>query len=492
MRALLVYPEFPDTFWSFHHALRLIGKKASAPPLGLLTVAAMLPRDWELRLVDANVRRLTDADLAWADCALVSAMVVQREAAARVISRCKRAGLTVIAGGPLFTTEPEQFEDVDHLVLNEAEVTLPEFLDDLVAGHPRRVYSSDALADLELSPTPMWELIESQDYSSRGVQYSRGCPHNCDFCSVTQLFGHRWRTKTAGQMITELDKLYSLGWRGTVAFVDDNLIGHKSKLKNELLPALIQWRRGKWGMNFSTQVTIKLADDEQLMSMMVRAGFDTVFVGIETLDDECLAECGKIQNESRDLMNDVRSIQHAGLQVQGGFIVGFDGDNPSVFERLTDFIQKSGIVTAMVGMLQAPVGTPLYERLSREGRISASMSGDNVDGTTNIIPRMSIEALQRGYRKIQEDLYAPRQYYQRLRTFLREYRPPRTRSRLRGWHIRAFFRSLYYLGMREREGFRYPGLLVWTLFRNPAALPTAVVLAISGYHFRRCADMLQT
>ena len=490
LNALLIYPRFPDTFWSFKYALKLIRKKGSSPPLGLLTVAAMLPDEWNKRLVDLNVSELTAEDLAWADCALVGGMVVQRESARRLIARCGDAGLTVIAGGPLFTSEHEQFEGVDHFVLNEAEVTLPRFLADLERGCARPIYSSTDFADLRDTPVPMWELVDPRQYASRSIQFSRGCPHDCEFCSVTELFGRRWRTKTAAQVVVELDSLYHLGWRGTVAFVDDNLTGNRKLLRTELLPALVDWRKHKRGMAFSTQVTVDLADDEELMNLMVRAGFDAVFVGIESLDEGALSECNKKQNRDRDLLADVRRMQRAGLQVQGGFIVGFDHDTPSVFQRQIDFIQKSGIVTAMVGLLQAPVGTGLYKRLKREGRLDCEMSGDNVDGTTNVVPRMGLDSLQNGYRCMLQDLYSPRNYYSRLRTFLREYNPPRARARLRGWHILAFLRSLYFLSVVGEERFLYPGLLLWTVFKKPRAFPLAIVLAISGYHFRRCCELL--
>jgi radical SAM superfamily enzyme YgiQ (UPF0313 family) len=486
VNALLVYPEIPETFWSFKHALRMIRKRAGSPALGLLTVAGMLPDDWDLALVDLNIAELSEQDLEWADVALVSAMVIQRDSAHAAIRLCKEHGLKVIAGGPLFSSEHEKFEEVDHFVLGEAEPSLPALLADLENGRGRRIYAQPGHPDLTDTPVPQWDLVDSRSYSSRNIQYSRGCPHNCDFCSVTQLFGHKSRTKSAEQIIAELDSLYDLGWRGTVGFVDDNLIGNKRKLGTDLLPALIAWRRSKRGMTFSTQVTINLADDDELMSLMVQAGFDTVFVGIESLNDASLSECNKKQNENRDMLEDVRKIQRAGLVVQGGFIVGFDHDSADVFERLAAFIQQSGIATAMVGMLQAPAGTRLYERLRSEGRIQREMSGDNVDGTTNIVPVMGMERLQKGYRETLAELYSPRNYYARLRTFLREYRPHPVKARLHGWHILAFFRSVYFLSVVGEERFRYPGLLLWTIFRNPRAFPTAVVLAISGYHLRMC------
>jgi radical SAM superfamily enzyme YgiQ (UPF0313 family) len=412
MNILLIYPEFPDTFWSFKHALEFIGKRSSLPPLGLLTVAAMLPPEWPLRLVDTNVRELTDKDLVWADCAFISAMVIQREPAQRIAARCKAAGLRVVAGGPLFHTGHEQFADVDHFILNEAELTLPPFLEDLAQNRAKRLYSSTQFADLRRTPVPRWDLLNLKRYATMGIQFSRGCPFNCDFCNVTALLGHRVRVKTSAQIIAELDYLYSLGWRNEVFFVDDNFIGNKPFLKTDLLPALIAWRKDKAGnVFFCTESSINLADDPALMKLMGESGFTKVFIGIETPDEHCLTECSKIQNGNRDLVEDVKRIQRAGLQVQGGFIVGFDHDRPSIFQRQIDFIQKSGIVTAMVSLLQAPSGTRLYERMKKEGRLCEESSGDNVDGTTNIIPAMSMETLKEGYRQILDHIYSPTHYY---------------------------------------------------------------------------------
>lgn len=484
MNILLIYPEFPDTFWSFKHALKFVGKRAALPPLGLLTVAAMLPREWHVRLVDTNVQRLKEKDLAWADCAFISAMVVQRASARRLISRCKSAKLRVIAGGPLFTSEHDSFEEVDHFVLNEAELTLPPFLADLQYWKPQRIYSSKAFPDIHLTPMPRWDLLDIKAYASMSIQFSRGCPFNCDFCNVTSLFGHRVRMKTAAQIVAELDSLYALGWRGNVFFVDDNFIGKKDFLKTDLLPRLIEWRKGKIGNTFFTETSINLADDVPLMESMGEAGFTGVFIGIETPDEVCLAECSKVQNRNRNLVEDVKRIQRAGLQVQGGFIVGFDNDIPSIFQRQIDFIQKSGIVTAMVGMLQAPVGTLLYDRLKRENRILKEASGDNVDGTTNIIPAMSLEVLREGYRRILDTIYAPKPYYARIRTFLREYRSPQCRDHLQYFHLLAVVRSFFRIGLFGQERLHYWKLLVWTLFTCPHMLSEAIMLAIYGYHFR--------
>ena len=488
MKVLLIYPEFPDTFWSFKYALSFVGKRAALPPLGLLTVAALLPPDWSLKLVDTNVRPLTEQDLAWADCAFISAMVVQREAARRLVAQCRQAGLRVVAGGPLFSAEHEQFEGVDHFILNEAELTLPPFLEDLTQGRPRRLYTSDTFPDIRQTPVPRWDLLDLKRYASMSVQFSRGCPFNCDFCNVTTLFGHRVRMKSPAQVVAELDGLYARGWRGDVFFVDDNFIGNKRYVKTELLPALIAWRKNKKGNVFYTQASMNLADDEALMGMMVEAGFSKVFVGIETPDEESLAECNKLQNKSRDLVQDVKRIQRAGLQVQGGFIVGFDHDRPTIFQRQIDFIQQSGIVTAMVGLLQAPAGTRLYARMKSEDRLYTEFSGDNVDGTTNIIPAMSTRTLRKGYRQILDYIYSPAPYYERVRTFLREYGGPHVRGKLTLSHILAFVRSVLRLGVLGRERAQYWRLLLWTQFRCPRLLPDAVILAIYGYHFRKMCE----
>jgi len=449
----------------------------------------MLPAEWEKRLVDLNVRRLNEADLAWADYAFVSAMVVQKASARQVIARCKAAGLPVVAGGPLFTAEHDQFPDVDTFVLNEAEVTLAPFLADLQAGTLQHLYTSTEFPDITRTPVPLWELADLKHYASISIQYSRGCPFDCEFCNITTLFGHRPRVKTSSQVLAELDALYARGWREAVFFVDDNLIGNKKHLVEDLLPALIEWRKGKVGLPFNTEASINLADDPRLMSLMAQAGFDTVFIGVETPEELGLAECNKKQNLGRDLVADIKRIQRAGMQVQGGFIVGFDSDTPSTFQRQIDFIQKSGIATAMVGLLQAPLGTRLYKRLEGEGRLQGNTTGDNVDGSTNIIPRMSMESLQSGYRAVLDYLYAPKNYYARVRTFLKEYRAPKISIPLNPEYVRAFFRSVVRLGILGKERLQYWGLCIWTLVNRPELFPLAITLAIYGYHFRQVSEL---
>jgi len=489
MNALLIYPEFPDTFWSFKHALKFIHKKASLPPLGLLTVAAMLPEGWEKRLVDLNIANLTDEDLAWADYAFISGMHIQRKSANEIIARCKSLGIRVVAGGPLFTCEHEEFDAIDHFVLNEAELTLPPFLADLAQGNAQRVYTTSRFADIRTTPVPSWDLLAMDRYASMCIQFSRGCPFQCEFCNVTVLFGHKPRTKTASQILAELDALYAQGWHKSVFFVDDNFIGNKRFLKTELLPALIRWRKNKKGIKFYTEASINLADDDELIRMMVEAGFDTVFIGIETPAEASLAECNKKQNKNRNLADDVKYLQGKGLQVQGGFIVGFDNDSPSIFQQHMDFIKNSGIVVAMVGLLQAPPGTKLYARLQETGRLLNKMTGDNADGTTNIIPKMNIETLREGYKNILQNIYSPENYYQRIIIFLKAYASsPKIKTSVGSDYLLAFARSIIHLGILGKERFNYWKLLLWTFFHKPRLFPLAIQLAIYGHHFRKICE----
>ncbi|NNG00567.1 MAG: B12-binding domain-containing radical SAM protein [Desulfobacteraceae bacterium] len=488
MKILLVYPKFPDTFWSFSYALRFIGKKASFPPLGLMTVAALLPGHFQKRLVDLNVDSLTDEDLSWADMAFIGGMAIQRVSAKKLMARCSQAGLKIVAGGPLFSAEPEAFPEVDHFVLDEAELTLPLFLDDLKAGKPKKIYRASGFCDLHRTPIPLWELINIKKYASLSIQFSRGCPFNCDFCNITAILGHKVRMKTPRQIIAELDELYGKGWRSNIFFVDDNFIGNKRFLKAELLPALIDWRKNKKGCVFFTEASINLADDPELLDMMGKAGFDSVFIGIESPDEASLSECRKTQNKNRNLLENVKNIHRAGLQVMGGFIVGFDNDTQAIFQRQIDFIQQSGIVTAMVGMLQAPPGTRLFDRLWKENRVVSSFTGDNVDGTTNIVPKMGLDRLMEGYRSILKQIYAPRSFYGRVRNFLQELKAPEFRIPMNFQRILAFFRSCIRLGIWGKGRLQYWQLLIWTLFRRPRQLPLAVTLAIYGYHYRRICE----
>jgi radical SAM superfamily enzyme YgiQ (UPF0313 family) len=484
----MVYPQFPITFWSFKHALKFVSKKTTYPPLGLLTVAAMLPADWQKKVVDMNVTRLSDDDIQWADLVFISAMGVQKESVKEVIRRCRELGARTVAGGPLFTMEPDDYPTIDHLVLGEAEAVLPEFLADLNSGTARRLYQSKTFPDICTTPLPLWSLIDMKHYSSMSIQYSRGCPFNCEFCDIVLLNGHRPRTKSREQLIAELDALYDQSWRGGVFIVDDNFIGNKRKLKEEILPGIIEWRKGKkYPFGLNTETSIDLADDDELIQEMVEAGFETVFVGIETPNEDSLIECAKNQNRNRDLQGAVRKLHSLGLEVQGGFIVGFDADPVSIFKSQINFIQKSGIVTAMVGLLNAPPGTRLYHRLKKENRIVGGFDGSNTE--CNFVPKMNYNTLITGYKNILKTIYSSRQYYERINTFLRDFKPRRQHLHSFSFsNIITLWKVFWILGVWEKGKRYYWRLLISTAFKRPRAFPVAMKLAIYGYHFRRVVD----
>lgn len=491
MKILFVYPRYPNTFWSFRHALKFVSKKASFPPLGLLTVAAMLPGEWEKRLVDMNVSALSDEDIKWADYVFVSAMVVQGDSAREVFALCNRLKTKVVAGGPLFTTGYEGYEGVDHFVLGEAEATLLHFLADLAKGCPQHIYSSDERPDISKTPVPLWSLVNMKQYSAMNLQYSRGCPFDCEFCDIIVLNGHRPRTKDSQQVVEELETLYRHGWRGSVFIVDDNFIGNRKKLKAETLPAIIDWSKTKnHPFTFFTEASINLADDDELMELMAEAGFNRVFIGIETPNEDSLVECNKLQNRNRDLAASVKKIQNRGFEVQGGFILGFDSDPISIFRSQIDFIQKTGIVTAMVGLLNAPRGTKLHQRLKKENRLLKDMSGDNTDFSINFIPKMNYETLINGYKIVLDTIYSPRHYYERVVTFLKEYRPRKTVKlpHLQFIHITQFIKSLWFLGIIDKGRWYFWRLLISTLLKYPRHFAVSVGLSVSGFHFRKVAE----
>jgi radical SAM superfamily enzyme YgiQ (UPF0313 family) len=489
MKILFVYPETPSTFWSFKNALKFISKKAAEPPLGLITVAAMLPEEWEKKLIDLNVASLEDKQILWADYVFLSGMNIQINSFKDIIRRCNTLGVKVVAGGPLVTTQYEEFLGVDHFILNEAEATLPPFLEDLKNGKPKHIYSTDEFPDVTNSPTPMWELLDIKKYASMSMQYSRGCPYDCEFCSITMLNGHKPRTKSVDQLLTELDRLYELGWHDPISVVDDNFIGNKRILKTEVLPAVVEWsKQKKYPFKFVTETSVNLSDDEELMQMMVDAGFYSIFIGIETPNTEGLLECGKAINLKRDLVTSINKLQKMGFIVSAGFIVGFDSDHHKVFEEQINFIQKSGIVTAMVGLLNAPIGTKLFKRLSKEKRMLSNFTGNNMDGSINFIPKMSYAELMAGYTNIIKTIYSQKDYYKRLKEFLHHYELPAWNSnKLSFQEIMAFFRSIWLLGLLEKGKRYYWKILGYSLFKYPKKFPVAITMAVYGYHFRRVA-----
>ena len=487
MNILLVYPEYPDTYWSFRHALPFISKKAAVPPLGLITVSAMLPGNWQKKLVDINVSPLLAKDIIWADYVFLSAMYVQKESVNQIIEECQKYKTKIIAGGPLFTQEYSKYPQIDHFILNEAEITLAPFLRDLEKGIiPQKIYKTNEYADIGLSPVPDFHLLSMKDYASMNLQVSRGCPFACSFCEITALLGHKVRMKNTYQILEELDTLYKLNWRGPVAIVDDNFVGNKIEVKNFLLPAMKVWMQmHKYPFTFTSQTSINLADDEELMSLMVEAGVNSAFIGIETPDELSLESCNKVQNRNRDLLQSIKRIQHTGIDVSAGFIVGFDSDSPTIFKRQIDFIQKSGIVTAMVGLLNAPRNTKLYQQLKAENRLTIEATGSNTDFSMNFIPKMNSLELLNGYKKIIRDIYSARPYYKRIRQFLMDYKRPKVQQvDIKISYLKAFIKSIFIIGVFNRGQGEYWKFLLWTLFRYPGSFASAMTYVVYGYHFR--------
>jgi radical SAM superfamily enzyme YgiQ (UPF0313 family) len=487
MNILLVYPEYPDTFWSFKHALKFISKKAAYPPLGLLTISPLLPTHWEKKLVDLNIEKLTIKDILWADYIFIGAMTVQQKSAGEIIEKCKSLGKKIVAGGPLFTEDFDKYMMVDHLVLNEAEITMPLFLHDLATGSPKKIYQTQEFADITNSPAPDYSIAQLSKYSSLCIQYSRGCPFNCDFCDITSLLGHKARIKTSDQIIAELDHIFHSGWRGNIFFVDDNFIGNKMVLKKELLPKLITWmKKNNHPFTFSTEASINLSDDSELMKLMTQSGFISVFIGIETPQESSLVECNKVQNKNRNLLESVKKVQNSGIEVMGGFIVGFDSDLPTIFKQQIDFIQQSGIISAMVGILNAPLKSKLYEKLHSQGRILENWTGDNTDSSTNIIPKMNIAELKAGYLKIVKGIYDGKPYYERVRHFLMEFKPKvKRRTKLTATKIMALIKSIFIIGIYDKHRKYYWQLFFWSLFKRPKLFPLAITYTIYGYHFKK-------
>lgn len=493
MRVLLIYPKYPEnTFWSFKYILHLIKKSAAFTSLGLLTIAPMFPKDWDVEFVDLNIEGLQEKHIKRVDMVFLSAMIAQKDSALEVIEYCKKLGKKVVAGGPLFTSQPEKFNEVDYLVLNEAEITLPLFLSDFKAGKAKHVYETDKFPDITKTPIPRWDLIKKylEKYSAMLLQFSRGCPFNCEFCGVINLFGRKPRAKNPEQMIAEVQSLYDIGWRRPILIVDDNFIGNKIEVK-KFLRLLIWWQKEhKYPFQFLTEASINLAEDEELMILMRDANFDKVFIGIESVEKESLKECKKFQNTKTDLAKSVRKIHQHGLRVMAGFIFGFDADNEETFKLNFQFIQEVGIVTVMAGILNALHGTPLWHRLKKEGRLLEESSGNNTDGTVNFIPKMGLDKLINGYKLTMPKLYSPKHYFGRIDIFVKDYNPA-IRGKKTWGNFKSFCDSLWRIGLSPKVKWRYWGLLIKTFFTNRKALPAVVEDSIYWIHYYKVSKSIR-
>ena len=489
-KALLVYPEHPPTYWGANYALEMVGIKSAFPPLGLLTIAAMFPPEYELRVADMNVAPLEDSDLDWADLVFTSTMIVQRVSLNAVIERCNRAGVPVIAGGPHPTTFHDEIPGVDHFVLDEAEEIFPGFLRDLENGIAKTIYREPRKPDVTLTPVPRFDLIDLDNYYSMGLQFSRGCPFDCEFCDITKLYGRVPRTKSPAQMVAEFDSLRKLGWKGPLFLVDDNFIGNKREAM-KLLPVIAEWQRAHgYPFSLSTEASVNLAHMDELMDAMVEAGFDTVFLGIETPNPKALIKTKKPQNTSRKqenfLFNAVRKIQHKGMQVQGGFILGLDSDDEGVFDAQIEFIQQAGIPVAPIYLLTALRGTDMYERLRAENRLLDKEIGTNAM-TLNFKPELDPGTLIDGYRRVTATLYDPtlENYFQRCLALFEHLKAvPHLRKPLRG-------NAVVVAAMRVRRQLSKNQIPAFSKFiaqvsrDHPRMLTTALRLAALGYHFER-------
>ena len=487
MRVLLINPKFPISYWGMQHAVKFDGKRAVFPPLGLLTVSALLPDYCETQLVDCEVEKLKDADIDSADLVFVTGMLVQKKAVHEIVDRCKARGKTVVVGGPYVSTSMEDVPQADHIFVGEVETTLPQFFQDLARGEDKKIYKAAERPALTSLPVPHFGLANLRRYSMMSVQFSRGCPFDCEFCDIIEIYGRVPRTKTNEQVLAELDALFKLGWRGSVFFVDDNLIGNKKKLRM-LLPELIAWQE-KHGRPFVffTQASLNLADDKPLLEQMRRAGFNTVFLGIETPDQESLVETQKLQNTGRSLLESVQTIQSYGIEVMAGFIVGFDHDKPDIFKRQIDFIRQGAIPRAMVGVLTALPDTQLWRRLQKEGRLLTESSGNNFEDV-NFIPKMDVGKLVAGHRTIVQTIYAPREYYERVLSCMKRLptnKPISSKNHELVNSLTALVRITVKLGVMDRERREFWRFIKRVCMEHPGQLVHGLEHAAIGYHFRK-------
>lgn len=489
MNALMIYPEWPDTYWSFKHALPFEGKRSVYPPLGLMTVASLLPKHWNKRLVDTNIRPVTEEDLAWADIAMFSGMLIHKQELIEWLDRCRARGLRTVIGGPVTSSVPELLDHADHVVRGEAEELIPELAEALENGTAKPLYEASDRPGLHLTPLPDISLIDLNHYSAMAIQYSRGCPFNCEFCDIIEIYGRKPRVKTANQVIAELEQLRERKWRGAVFIVDDNFIGNK-KLVKQMLPELAEWNnRQSHPFTFYTEASLNLADDVELLQMMKNARFTRVFLGIETPIEESLKEAQKLQNTRRSLLESVKRIQSYGMEVMAGFIVGFDSDPEEIFDKQVEFIEESNIPLAMVGMLMALPGTQLYRRLLKEGRIVEQGSGDNMDININFIPKMNPQKLVEGYRSILRRIYQPDAYYARARRFLAQF-PPVHRPAPRMSDYMALLRSMLRQGLLGEDRWSYWKFFIEAATRYRHAFDRAITLAIMGHHFHTLTQVI--
>ena len=491
IKVLMIWPRFPASFWSFAKIMEILPKKAIHPPLGLLTVAALCPKNWKLRLIDRAVEELQESDFEWADLVMVSGMHVQKHDIHDLLRRARALGKRTMIGGPYASSEPEAFAQLaDHVVVGEPDEIFGEIAADLERGTARPLYVIAEKPDVSKTPVPRFDLLEINRYASMAVQFSRGCPFQCEFCDIITIYGRKPRTKAPAQLLAELDSLYQLGWRDQVFIVDDNFIGnHKRAL--ELAQGLEEWqRRHERPFFFYTEASMDLAQRQDLMEAMVRANFFYVFVGIESPSRDSLSEARKFQNLRRDPLECIRAIQGAGLWVTGGFIVGFDSDSESIFEDQREFIEAAAVPWAMAGFLQAPPTTPLYERMRKEGRLVENFTATSNFSPPNFRTKLPLPLLLRGYRDTLAALYSPAGYFNRCLNSLSHWTTRREQTakaqypfgRMAATALRSIFKQGVLASYRaDYWRFLLRILIRWR--RSPAKLRMGIMLLFSGHHF---------
>jgi len=428
MRVLLLYPQFPKTFWSFEKILELIDRKVLLPPLGLITVAAILPQQWEFKLVDHNVREVTEAEWQWADLVILSAMIVQKQDLLAQIQEAKRRGKRVAVGGPYPTSVPEESLNAgaDYLILDEGEITLPLFVEAIERGETQGIFRADGeKPDVTETPVPRFDLLQLDAYDSMSVQFSRGCPFQCEFCDIIVLYGRKPRTKTPEQLLAELDRLYELGWRRAIFMVDDNFIGNKRNVKLLLKELKVWMAEHQYPFSFNTEASVDLAQDPELIELMLECNFNAVFLGIETPDADSLELTKKFQNTRSSLAESVQIINRQGLRIMAGFIIGFDGEKTGAGDRIIEFVEQTAIPTAVFGILQALPHTALWYRLEKEGRlVNTSMDGNQM-ALMNFTPTRPVEEIAREYVHAFCTLYEPGRFLDRTYRHFLHMTPPR-------------------------------------------------------------------
>lgn len=504
-RALLVFPRFAaHSFWNYRATYEAVGARYSATPLGLITVAALLPAHWEARLVDRNIEELSDSDLAWADVVFTGGMLPQQRDTLALIERAHAAGKRVVVGGPDVTASPEVYAAADFQVRGEAEETLATFVADLEAGATSGRYVASAFPDVTRSPRPRFELLKLEHYMHVGVQFSRGCPYDCEFCNVVELNGRRPRTKAIEQILGELEALYAMGYRGHVDFVDDNLIGDRKHAK-PFLGALATWlQEHDYPFEFSTEASLNLADDPDLLRLMKAAGFFAIFVGIETPDPVALQQAHKLQNTRRDIAESVRTIHRAGIFVNAGFIVGFDAERASVAEAMVACIEATHVPVCMVGLLYALPGTRLARRLRAEGRLqddafqAGADDGDQCTSGLNFETRRPRAEIVADYCAVLRQIYAPERYFARVRAVCRELDRSGHELQVPLRHVlrdlRSFRRIAAGLGREAPVRKAFWGAMLDCLIHNPRAIKitasfAALYLHLAPFSTRLAADL---